>query len=46
MKNTHEQAFSDKNRTIHLYQTIVREQEVELDELRKRSQSEGLHLIK
>ena len=42
MKNTHEQAFNDKNKTIHLCQSIIREQEGELEELRKLTNSEGM----
>lgn len=41
MKNTHEQAFNDKNRALHLYQTVVREQECELEQLRKITHSQG-----
>lgn len=41
MKNTHEQATHEKAKLIHLYESIVREQECELDELRKMTLSNG-----
>ncbi|KAF6019823.1 hypothetical protein EB796_021862 [Bugula neritina] len=42
MKNTYEQASSDKNRVIGLFESVVREQECELEELRKISDTRGL----
>lgn len=41
MKNTYEQASSDKNRVIGLFESVVREQECELEELRKISDTRG-----
>lgn len=45
MKNTHDQSSSEKTKIINLFESIARDQESELEQLRQLAQSHGMSYI-